>query len=73
MNDHFALLKLAAANLGSWITTFFALTDLADVGAVVSIFSGLGSLSLSIFSIVWICKQSRLRDKEEKKRHAPWD
>lgn len=69
-HDVVAFIKVLGANIASWFTTYFAVVKLADLGAVVSILAGLGSVGVSIVSILWIRKQSRLADKKD---HASWD
>lgn len=52
--------KLVSGNLGSWILTIFSATPfIHEIGTLVGIMAGLGSLALSIVSIFWIMKQSK--------------
>lgn len=54
--DHFNTAKVLVANVSSWVATGAAL-KLADVSLIVGILAGIGSLTVSIYSIRWIKQQ----------------
>jgi hypothetical protein len=68
--DVMPFIKVAGANFISWATTYVAVVKVADIGAVVSILAGLGSVCVSAFSVIWIRKQMKFFDKEHND-HAP--
>ena len=53
MNDH---IKVAVANLSSWVATATAV-KLADVSLFIGIMAGIGSITVSIYSVRWIKQQ----------------
>lgn len=55
---------LVSGNAGSWALTCFAAVSLADIGTMVGIAAGLGSLAVSIASIWWIKKQAKNSDNK---------
>lgn len=70
MNENLIItgLKVLGANVASWTGTSLAVVRLADVGAVVAILAGLGSLALSITSVLWIRKQMARFDAEQARK-----
>lgn len=52
------LFKVLGANLASWMTTVATFT-IHDLHLVVTMMAGLGSLGVSIVSIIWIRKQTK--------------
>ena len=58
MNENISdFAKVLGANLASWSMTVSTI-QLADVGGVVTICAGLGSIAVSIASVWWIRKQA---------------
>jgi len=51
------LIKLAAANIVSWTATVFAVVELKDIATAVGIAASVGSVTVSIFSVLWIRQQ----------------
>lgn len=69
--DLMPFIKVAGANFISWAATYIAVVKVADIGAIVSILAGLGSVGVSIVSIIWIRKQTVVFDREHKDNNAP--
>ena len=68
MNHHDHLpdsIKAIGGLCASWFG-FFATIELADVSLLVSIGAGLGSLTVSIFTVRWIRKQMAGYDQKKK-------
>lgn len=57
MNDeHLSTVKVFVANVSSWVATGAAV-KLSDISLIVGILAGVGSLTVSIYSIRWIKQQ----------------
>jgi formate hydrogenlyase subunit 3/multisubunit Na+/H+ antiporter MnhD subunit len=67
--DYTNTAKVFVANLSSWVATGTAIR-LADISVIVGILAGVGSLTVSIYSIRWIKQQMLSLDKKD---HAPRD
>ena len=58
--------KAVAANAASWAMTFSTI-KLAEAGMVISILAGLGSVTVSIYTVRWIKQQMAVHKRE----HGP--
>lgn len=58
--------KLLGANLASWGATF-GVVKLTDVSTVVTIVAGVGSIAVSVSSVLWIRKQMKHFDRRDPK------
>jgi formate hydrogenlyase subunit 3/multisubunit Na+/H+ antiporter MnhD subunit len=63
MNFKVELPPVVLANLGSWGTSITAFVHIQDVSALIAIGAGLGSMAVSLFSVLWLRKQMRGYDK----------
>lgn len=68
MNDNIVnIAKAAGANVASWLMTFSTI-KLAEAGMVISILAGLGSVTVSIYSVRWIKQQMKAHEKDHASR-----
>lgn len=61
-----SLFRVVVANVASWASTLFTI-KLDDIHLMVMIASGLGSLAVSVVSILWIRKQILHLERKEGK------
>ena len=65
MNDEqVSTAKVLVVNLSSWVATGTAI-KLTDISVIVGILAGVGSLTVSIYSIRWIKQQMRMLSKKD--------
>ena len=67
MNHKAEIFAVGVANLGSWGSSILALVHIQDVSTLIAIGAGLGSMTVSLFSVLWLRKQMKGYDKD----HGP--